>query len=261
MELELEASRAELQGIRSAAQRQADLLHMKDVEIAALHTGLRDMREAQLPARNVKVEDRCKVLEVQVESLQAELSRRASKEQEALSMASSAAEAEQRCKALQLQVQRLESDLAVNQAKLQEAWKIRLAHVGPDASHAEERCKVLEAKVQRQQADLDTTIARCTEVESRAEQPRTRRELSSDAGGLGACAWVAWDGAERTPRPLRPFSACVMQRPISANSSTRSARFRDEIIAARALSSAAPAHRYEELKQYRRQALSSGADV
>jgi len=267
----LEASRAELREIRSTAQRQADHLHMKDVEIVALRTELRDMREAQLSTRNKEAEDRCKVLELQVENLQAELSLKASKEQEALSMASSANEAEQRCKSLQLQVQRLESDLSVNQAKLQEALKIRLSHAGLDGSHAEERYKVLEAKVQQQEADLAKTRPRSTELEGRAEQLRTRREFSEDVGGLGACAGGAWDGAEQTAKATEVAtsragspvtgSASATQRRTSTPSGTRSARFRDEIRTARALSNNAPADRYEELRQYRRLILSSDADV
>jgi len=260
--MELEASRAELRKIQSDAQRQPDLLHMKDVEIAALRTELHEMRETQLPTSKIlEAGDRCKVLEVQVDRMQGELSLKAS----------SANQADERCKALQLQLQRLESDLSANQAKLQEALNMRLTHADLGASHAEKRCKVLEAKVQQQQADLDKTTARCAELESMTEQPRTKGEISKDVGGLGIFAAGAWDGAEQTAKAIdlsasraespRGGTASVMLRP-STNSSARSARFRDEVRTARALSNAAPASsRYDELRQYRRLVMSSVADV
>mmetsp|Transcript_126124 Transcript_126124/g.251882 ORF Transcript_126124/g.251882 Transcript_126124/m.251882 type:complete len:592 (+) Transcript_126124:57-1832(+) len=256
--MELEALRTELREARSTAQHQGDIVRMRDVEITSLRKDLREARTAQLqcsPPRNIEADERCKLLEVQVDRLQAELLLKDSKLQEALSTASRAQQAEEQCKTLQSQTQLLQSDLSAKSAMLQEALQSRAAE-GTVATHpAEERCKILEPQVQELQANLAKMTARCTELESNAERPRTRRGSAEDSGSHGTDQRP--NAAEVVVDVVASSSSCLasaVQRPATPNSGNRSARFRQDVRQASALTNAAPADRYEELRQQRQEA-------
>lgn len=255
--MELEALRTELREARSTAQHQGDLVQMRDVEIASLRKELREARTVQpqcSPSRNVEAEERCKMLEIHVDRLQAELSLKDSKLQEAWSTASCSQQAEERCKTLQSQMELLEVDLSAKNAKLQEALQSRAAEGSLAAHHAEEQCKVLEAQVQELQANLTKATARCTELESNAERPRTRRGMGDDSGchapvQTPTTAEAAVDRAGKSGSSL----ASALQSPASSSSGNRSARLRQEVREASTVVNAASDGRYEELRQLRQE--------
>jgi len=253
--MELEALRTELREARSTAQHQGDLVQMRDVEIASLRKELQEARTVQLqcsPSRNVEAEERCKLLEVKVDRLQAELTLKDSKLQEALSTASCAQQAEERCKTLQSQMQLLQADLSAKSAKLQEALQSKAAEGSLAAHHAEERCKVLETQVQELQANLAKKTASSTELETNAERPRTRRGIGEDSGSPGteqAAKFV--EAAGDVGVSSSSCLASALQPPPSPSSGNRSARFRQEVRQASTSANAAPADRYEELRQLR----------
>jgi len=251
--MDLEALRSELREARSAAQHQGDLVQMRDVEIASLRKELREVRTVQLqlqcsPSRNIEAEERCKLLEVQVDRLQAELSLKDSKLQEA----SCSQQAEERCKTLQSQIQMLQADLSAKSAKLDEALHSRAVKDSVATHDAEERCKVLEARVQELQANLAKRTAVCTELESSTERPRRRRVIGEDSGS---------HGTEQTPKAVEAAvdmavssGSClanVLQPLSSPSSGNRSARFRQEVRQAATSVNGVPVDRYEELQQLR----------
>mmetsp|Transcript_110470 Transcript_110470/g.219619 ORF Transcript_110470/g.219619 Transcript_110470/m.219619 type:complete len:382 (+) Transcript_110470:32-1177(+) len=270
----------------SSARHQTDLLQTSDVEIASLRKQLRESRTEVASLRKDLRETRiaqlqCKLTtdfeagecccRLQVDILQAELLRKDSQLQEALSTASRAQQAEERCKTLQSQMQLLRADLPAKSAKLHEALQSTAAEGSVGAHDAEARCKVQEAQVQELQAKFKKTTARCTELESNAERLRTRHGIAEDtdcpeqtpkaaeaasdvAGSFDRCSASELQALPGTRNSSNPE---VRQASTSANAAPVDDRGelwqqRKELRRVSSSANSARSDRYEELRQYRK---------